>query len=106
MKKRYRGKWSKKRNHNYNRYILKNCNSLPTPIEPKDIKKIIKKIRGKARDKALILILLRTGMRICELLSTRIQDINLRERKILIFESAKNRARRRSRDRERSDTGR
>jgi site-specific recombinase XerD len=30
-------------------------------------------------------------MRICELLSTRIQDINLRERKILIFESAKNR---------------
>jgi site-specific recombinase XerD len=39
----------------------------------------------------MILVLLRTGMRICELLSTRIQDINLRERKILIFESAKNR---------------
>ena len=30
-------------------------------------------------------------MRICELLSTKIQNINLRERKILIFESAKNR---------------
>lgn len=30
-------------------------------------------------------------MRICELLSTKIQDIRLRERKILIFESAKNR---------------
>ena len=39
----------------------------------------------------MILILLRTGMRICELLSTKIQDISLRERKILIFESAKNR---------------
>ena len=39
----------------------------------------------------MILILLRTGMRICELLTTKIQDIKLRERKILIFESAKNR---------------
>jgi site-specific recombinase XerD len=39
----------------------------------------------------MILVLLRTGMRICELLSTKIQDISLRERKILIFESAKNR---------------
>ena len=91
MEKRYRSKWSKKRNYNYNSYFLKNCNSLPSPIEPEDIKKIIKKIRGKPRDKALILVLLRTGMRICELLSTKIQDINLRERKILIFESAKNR---------------
>ncbi len=39
----------------------------------------------------MILVLLRTGMRICELLTTKIQDIKLRERKILIFESAKNR---------------
>ena len=91
MKKRYRSEWSKKRNYNSNRYILKNCNSLPSPIEPEDIKKIIKRIRGKPRDKALVLVLLRTGMRICELLSTKMQNINLRERKILIFESAKNR---------------
>jgi site-specific recombinase XerD len=91
MEKRYRSKWSKKRNYNYNSYFLKNCNSLPSPIEPEDIKKIIKKIRGKPRDKALILVLLRTGMRICELLSTKMQNINLRKRKILIFESAKNR---------------
>ena len=91
MKKRYLSKWSKKINYNYNQHFLKDCNSLPSPIEPEDIKKIIKKIRGKPRDKALILVLLRTGMRICELLSTKMQDINLRERKILIFESAKNR---------------
>ncbi len=91
MKKRYRNKLSKKRNYNSNQYFLKDCNSLPRPIEPEDVKQILKKIRGKPRDKAMILVLLRTGMRICELLSTKIQDINLRERKILIFESAKNR---------------
>jgi site-specific recombinase XerD len=90
MKKRYHSKRSKKKKYNYNQYYLKNCSSLPSPIEPDDIKKIIKKIRGNPRDKALILVLLRTGMRICELLSTKIQNINLRERKILIFESAKN----------------
>ena len=91
MEKHYRRKWNKKRNYNGNKYFLKDCNSLPRPIEPEDVKKIIKKIRGKPRDKAMILVLLRTGMRICELLATKIQDINLRERKILIFESAKNR---------------
>jgi integrase/recombinase XerD len=91
MKKHYRRKWNKKRNYNGNKYFLKDCNSLPRPIEPEFIKKILKKIRGKPRDRAMILVLLRTGMRICELLATKIQDINLRERKILIFESAKNR---------------
>jgi site-specific recombinase XerD len=91
MKKHYRSKWSKKRNYPHSQYFLKDCNSLPRPIEPEDVMQIFKKIRGKPRDKAMILVLLRTGMRICELLTTKIQDINLRERKILIFESAKNR---------------
>jgi integrase/recombinase XerD len=91
MKKRYRSKRSGKRNYNLNQYFIKDCNSLPRPIEPEDVKQIIRKIRGKPRDRAMIIVLLRTGMRICELLSTKIQDINLRERKILIFESAKTR---------------
>ena len=91
MKKHYRRKWSKKRNYSQSQYLLKDCNSLPRPIEPENVKQILKKIRGKPRDKAMILVLLRTGMRICELLATKIEDINLRERKILIFESAKNR---------------
>ena len=93
MKKCYRRKGSKRKNTNYiyKGHFLKGSNSLPSPIEPVDMKKIIKKIRGKPRDKAMILVLLRTGMRICELLTTKIQDINLRERKILIFQSAKNR---------------
>ena len=91
MKKHYRRRWSKKRNYSHSQYFLKDCNSLPCPIEPEDVIQILKKIRGKPRDKAMILVLLRTGMRICELLTTKIQDINLKERKILIFESAKNR---------------
>ncbi len=90
MKKHYHRKWSKKRNYPHSHYLLKDCNSLPRPIEPENLKQILKKIRGEPRDKAMILVLLRTGMRICELLTTKIQDINLRERKILIFESAKN----------------
>jgi len=91
MKKRHRSKWSKKINCKNNQYFLNDCNSLPQPIEPGDVKQILKKIRGKPRDRAMILVLLRTGMRISELLSTKMQDINLRERKILIYESAKNR---------------
>jgi site-specific recombinase XerD len=91
MKKHYRKKWSKIRNYQCNQYLIKNGNSLPRPIEPEDIKYLLKKIRGKPRDRAMILVLLRTGMRIGELLATKIPDINLKERKIVIFESAKNR---------------
>jgi len=91
LNKRKHGKWSKKRNYNSNQYLMKNGNSLPRPIESEDIKHLLKKIRGKPRDRAMILVLLRTGMRIGELLATKMQEINLRERKILIFESAKNR---------------
>ena len=85
MKKHYRRKWSKKRNYPHSQYFLKNFNSLPRPIEPKDAKQILKKIRGKPRDKAMILVLLRTGMRICELLTTKIQNVKLGERKIWIL---------------------
>ena len=90
MKKHYHRKWSKRRSYPHSHYLLKDCNSLPRPIEPENLKQILKKIRGKPRDKAMILVLLRTGMRICELLTTKIQDINLKEHKILICESAKN----------------
>ncbi len=37
----------------------------------------------------MILLLLRTGMRICELLALKLQDINLKERTVIIHESAK-----------------
>jgi integrase/recombinase XerC/integrase/recombinase XerD len=45
----------------------------------------------KTRDKALILVLLRTGMRIGEVLSIKMRDIHLKEKKVLISESSKNR---------------
>jgi len=38
----------------------------------------------------MIMMLLRTGMRICELLALKTTDINLRNRTVIIYESAKN----------------
>ena len=64
--------------------------ALPRAIDPEDIKQLLAIIK-KARDRALILILLRTGMRIGELLSTRVKDLNLREQWVQIFEAHKNR---------------
>lgn len=90
MKKHQPRKWNQANNFSYSEYLLRDYNSLPRPMDPEDAKKIIKKIRGKPRDKVMILLLLRTGMRICELLATEIKNVNIKERKILIFESAKN----------------
>jgi integrase/recombinase XerD len=64
--------------------------ALPRAIDPEDIKQLLAAIE-KPRDRALILTLLRTGMRIGELLSTRVKDINLREQLVQIFEAHKNR---------------
>ena len=64
--------------------------ALPRAIDPEDIKQLLAIIK-KARDRALILALLRTGMRIGELLSTRVKDLNLREQWVQIFEAHKNR---------------
>ncbi len=63
---------------------------LPRAIDPEDIKKLLSVIQ-KPRDLAMILLLLRTGMRIGELLSTRVSDINLKEKRIEIYEAQKNR---------------
>ena len=64
--------------------------SLPRAMEPEDVKHLVRLTRA-VRDKALILMLLRTGMRVGELLRLRIQDINLRDRKVTISEGEKNR---------------
>jgi len=42
------------------------------------------------RDRALILLLLRTGMRIGEALGLRVSDVDLRERKVHLFQGEKN----------------
>ena len=64
--------------------------TLPRALDPDDVKQLIA-VNGSIRDRAMVLVLLRTGMRIGELLNTPVSDVNLKERKLLIFESAKNR---------------
>lgn len=69
---------------------IKISDTLPRAIAPQDICRILSVIK-KVRDLAMILLLLRTGMRIGELLSTRISDINLRENRIDVYEAEKTR---------------
>jgi integrase len=73
--------------HNY--YNNRNFKKLPYAIDPEDVSRLLFAIK-RIRDKALILLLLRTGLRIGELLNTRIDDIKLKDRKIVILESGKN----------------
>jgi len=69
---------------------IKVPDALPRAIDPEDIKQLLAVIK-KPRDRALILTLLRTGMRIGELLNTMLKDLNLRDKRIEIFEAQKNR---------------
>lgn len=69
---------------------LKPPETLPRAMDPDDVSRLLK-VKAGTRDRAMILVLLRTGMRIGELLNTRACDINLKERKIMIYEGLKNR---------------
>lgn len=71
------------------KFRLKIPDFLPRAIAPGDVRMLLGVIK-KTRDRALILILLRTGMRIGELLSLKVSDIDVRERKIHIYEGEKN----------------
>jgi len=71
------------------KFRLRMPDELPKAIDPNDIRQLISAV-DTAREQALILILLRTGMRIGELLATKIKDINLSERKIEIPQASKN----------------
>ncbi len=72
------------------RMRVKVPDSLPRAIEPEDIQQLLSMIK-KPKDRALILTLLRTGMRIGELLNTKLPDLNLKEKYIQIFQAQKNR---------------
>ena len=63
---------------------------LPRAMDPNDLHKLLSVIHN-IRDRAMIMVLLRTGMRIGELLNTRMTDIHLKERRIEIYEAEKNR---------------
>lgn len=62
---------------------------IPRAIPAEDIQLLLEAITT-VRDRALILLLLRTGMRIGELLSVTVDDIIMSERKILIYIGEKN----------------
>lgn len=69
---------------------IKVPDTLPRAIDPQDIGKLLS-VTNHVRNKAMILLLLRTGMRIGELLGLKLGDVNLRERRIEIFEARKTR---------------
>ena len=63
--------------------------SLPRAIDPEDLKMLFS-VMNDIRDRAIFLMLLRTGMRIGELLDLQVRDVYLPEKKILIYEGEKN----------------
>jgi site-specific recombinase XerD len=62
---------------------------LPRAVPSEDVQGLLSTI-DNIRDRALILLLLRTGMRIGELLNVKMSDIVLPEKKILIYQGEKN----------------
>ena len=68
---------------------IKMPETLPRAMDPEDVENLLSE-EGSVRDRAMILILLRTGMRIGELLNTTVLDVNIEEQKILIYEGEKN----------------
>jgi len=68
---------------------LKLPDVLPRAMNPADVRKLLSVI-DDIRDRALILLLLRTGMRIGEALGLRLNDLDIRDRKIHLFEGEKN----------------
>jgi integrase/recombinase XerD len=72
------------------RIAIKVPEALPRAMDPGDVKRLLGVIKG-VRNRAMILVLLRTGMRIGELLDTRVGDVSLKERRIEIYEAQKNR---------------
>jgi integrase/recombinase XerD len=72
------------------RMSVKIPDSLPRAIDPQDIKRLLM-VLDKSRDRAMVMVLLRTGMRVGELLNTLVSEVNLKERRIEIFEAEKNR---------------
>jgi integrase/recombinase XerD len=69
---------------------LKVPDALPRAMDPQDVKCLLAVLDG-VRNRAMILLLLRAGMRIGELLNTKLVDVHLADKKILIYEGEKNR---------------
>ena len=70
------------------RIKMKLPDRLPRAIDPQHLEQLLSVI-DNCRDRALILLLLRTGMRIGELLNSKVDDVDLTEQKILIYQADK-----------------
>ena len=71
------------------RIKLKLPEVLPRAMHPADVKKLLSVV-DDIRDRALILLLLRTGMRIGEALGLRLNDLDMQDRKVHLFQGEKN----------------
>jgi integrase/recombinase XerD len=63
--------------------------TLPRAMNPQDVKKLLSFI-DHTRDRALFLLLLRTGIRIGEALALTMNDVDLKDRKVHVFQGEKN----------------
>jgi integrase/recombinase XerD len=69
---------------------LKVPDALPRAMDAEDVKCLLT-VLDDVRNRAMILLLLRTGMRIGELLNTKVVDVYLADKKIMVYEGEKNR---------------
>jgi len=69
---------------------LKVPDALPRAMDAEDVKYLLA-VLDDVRNRAMILLLLRTGMRIGELLNTKVVDVYLADKKIMVYEGEKNR---------------
>ena len=72
------------------RFTVKVPDSLPRAMDPEDVTRLLSVI-DSTRDRAMVLVLLRTGMRIGELLNLMVREVNLPERRVEIYEAEKSR---------------
>jgi integrase/recombinase XerD len=68
---------------------LKLPEALPRAIHPSDVRKLLFVI-DDIRDRALFLLLLRTGIRIGEALGLKVNDLDIKGRKVHLYEGEKN----------------
>jgi len=68
---------------------LRPPDTLPRAMNPSDVPKLLSGI-DTVRDRALILLLLRTGIRIGEALGLTLNDLDMRDRKVHLYQGEKN----------------
>jgi integrase/recombinase XerD len=68
---------------------LKLPDTLPRAMNPSDVRTLLS-VLDDTRDRALILLLLRTGIRIGEALGLTLNDLDIQDRKVHLFEGEKN----------------